>query len=37
MAKFKNVLGIVVIVASMVTTMCGVLGAGADLIEQVKK
>ena len=37
MAKFKNVLEIVVIVASMVTSMCGVLGAGVDLVEQVKK
>lgn len=37
MAKFKNVLEIVVIIASMVTGMCGVLGAGADLAEQMKK
>lgn len=37
MTRFKNVLGVVVIVASMVTSMCGVLGAGADLVEQIKK
>ena len=37
MARFKNILGVVVIVASMVTSMCGVLGTGADLVEQIKK
>lgn len=37
MLKFKNVLSVVVIVASIVTSMCGVLGAGADLVEQIKK
>lgn len=37
MARIKNILGVVVIVTSIVTGMCGVLGAGADLVEQIKK
>ena len=37
MARFKNILGVVVIVASRVTSMCGVLVTGADLVEQIKK
>ena len=37
MERFKNILGVLVIVASMVTSMCGVLGAGAELVEQIKK
>lgn len=37
MTRFKNGLGVAVSVASMVASMCGVLGAGADLVEQIKK
>lgn len=37
MTQFKNVLGIVAIVATMVSGLCGVLGTGADLVEQIKK
>ena len=37
MARFKNILGVVVIVASMVTSMCGVLGTAAALVEQIKQ
>lgn len=37
MVRFKNALGAVIIVASMVTGICGVLETGADLVEQIRK
>lgn len=36
MKRFKKVLETVVIAASMVTSLCGVLETGADLVEKIK-
>ena len=37
MLRFKNALGIVAIVATMVSGLCGVLGNGVDLVEHIKQ
>lgn len=37
MSRFKNTLGIVAILATMVSGLCGVLGTGADLVERIRQ
>lgn len=37
MSGFKNILGIVAIIATMVSGLCGVLGTGADLVEHIRR
>lgn len=37
MERFRNTLGVVAIVAAMVSGLCNVLGTGADLVEHIKK